>query len=59
MTRPETCGAAGGAISLWVNLIDCPDWAGILSSRASGKTASQIYCKPSLLRYGSPVVALT
>ena len=22
MTRPETCGAEGGAISVWVNVID-------------------------------------
>ena len=32
MTRPETCGAAGGAISLWVNVIDCPQTAGIVTS---------------------------
>ena len=37
MTRPETCDAAGGAaISLWLRLIDCPDWAGVISSRDSG-----------------------
>ena len=30
MTRPETCGAAGGAISLWVRVTDCDD--GIISS---------------------------
>ena len=23
MTRPETCGAAGGAISVWVKIRDC------------------------------------
>ena len=32
MTRPETCDAAGGAISLWVNIIDCPGYVGIISS---------------------------
>ena len=33
MTQPETCGAAGGALSLWVNLIDCNgDRPGIISS---------------------------
>ena len=26
MTRPETCGAAGGAISLWVNVTYCPQY---------------------------------
>ena len=23
MTRPQTCGAAGGAISVWINIADC------------------------------------
>ena len=23
MTRPETCGVAGGAFSVWMNIIDC------------------------------------
>ena len=32
MTRPETCGTAGGAISLWVKVIDCPRYAGIIPS---------------------------
>ena len=32
MTRPETCGAAGGAISLWVKLIE-NNCIGILTSR--------------------------
>ena len=32
MTRPETCGAAGGAINFWIRLIDCPDEGGVISS---------------------------
>ena len=50
MTQSETCGAAGGAISLWVKLIDCPDWSGVLSSRGSG-TGIEIYCRSSAMRY--------
>ena len=23
MTPPETCGVAGGAFSVWMNIIDC------------------------------------
>ena len=33
MTRPETCGAAGGGISLWVKLVtvnSCPRDGGIM-----------------------------
>ena len=43
MTRPETCGAAGGAISLWANLISCSDSA-IISSVAYDLTGSLMYC---------------
>ena len=33
MTRPGTCGAAGGAISLWVNAISCASGlSGIIST---------------------------
>ena len=32
MTDPRTCGAAGGAISLWVKVIDCATSSGIVSS---------------------------
>ena len=44
LTRPETCGAAGGAISLWLRLKDCPDWSGIISTQETG-TGFIIYCK--------------
>ena len=36
MTRPDTCGAAGGAISLWVRFSDCLDWAGVISTYEVG-----------------------
>ena len=50
MTQPETCGAAGGAISIWVNVIQCGAIAdGIVSSCRclSGTCPSRgscIYC---------------
>ena len=48
MTRPETCGAAGGAISVWVNVIECvADRGGIVSSRSSSSSGSVIYCTSS------------
>ena len=43
MTRPDTCGAAGGAISLWLNVNDCP-FGGIVSSDFHPSTTSAIYC---------------
>ena len=50
MTRPETCDAAGGTISLWVNAIECPEYAGIVSSYA-GNTSSMVICAHSEIRY--------
>ena len=42
MTRPETCSAEGGAISLWVKAIDCNGSCGIVSSSESSKYMSEI-----------------
>ena len=53
MTRPETCGAAGGAISLWVNVIECPGNGGIVSSYA-GDTSSLVFCRYDEIRYCYP-----
>ena len=50
MTRPETCSEAGGAISLWINVIDCPSLGGIVSS-VSGSTGSRIFCYGGDIRY--------
>ena len=35
MTLPETCSAAGGAISLWVKVAECKDSAGFISSKST------------------------
>ena len=32
MTQPETCGVAGGAITMWLKVIDCPLGAGIFTT---------------------------
>ena len=37
MTRPETCGAAGGAVSLWVR-VSASSSGGIVSTLAYGFT---------------------
>ena len=34
MTRPETCGAAGGALSLWFKINDCGSGGGVVSTFA-------------------------
>ena len=37
MVNPETCGAAGGAVSLWVNISECTTRrAGIITTRNTG-----------------------
>ena len=43
MTRPETCGVAGGAISVSVNVGDYED-GGIVSTLDPGKTGSAFHC---------------
>ena len=51
MTRPDTCGATGGALSMWMKLVDCPDWSGVISSHESG-TGWTVYCRnPNILRH--------
>ena len=48
MTQPETCGVAGGAISMWVNLISCPNNGGIITSvMKTGSSGLQITCSSS------------
>ena len=49
MTRPETCGAAGGAVSLWMRVIDCPSTGGIVSSYVDFKSYFVIYCETNLV----------
>ena len=56
MTQPETCGAAGGVISVWVNAIECPEVCGIISSWGSGSTESSILLYPSDLMYDSNII---
>ena len=53
MTRAETCGAAGGAISLWVNVIGCIGDGGLVSSGTWGRSGSLIDCQNGLIRYDS------
>ena len=57
MTRPETCGAAGGAISLWAKMIDCPSSAGIVSSYNSG-TGLFIFCNDGDIRYDTLILPI-
>ena len=46
MTRPETCGAAGGAFSVWLRLVDCPHGAGIITTIDDlNKTGFRLWCK--------------
>ena len=58
MTRPETCGAAGGAISLWINANDCDgSICGIITSRKSYRTEFVLLMAP-ILQYDSVIVTL-
>ena len=52
MTRPETCGAAGGAISVWLNVVTCSSSRpGIISSLIDGASGTVMYCNSNDYRY--------
>ena len=54
LAQPETCGAAGSAIRLWVKVIDrCTLHDGIISSYAYGSTGTLVLCQFSFVRYAS------
>ena len=44
MTRPDTCGAAGGAVSLWLKENSCIGVSGMLTARTKSGTGFNIYC---------------
>ena len=50
MAQPETCSAAGGAIILWANFIDCT-FGGIISSLVYGSSGSVIACSDDSFRF--------
>ena len=50
MTRPDTCGTAGGAISMWVNVVDVRV-GGIISSYLTEKSGVGIYCTSQEIWY--------
>ena len=39
MTQPDTCDEAGGAISMWIKVIDCPinESCGIITTLQGGR----------------------
>ena len=51
MTRPETCGAAGGAVSMWLRLADgCLNYGGLLTTRPDSGSGFAVYCLMGNLR---------
>ena len=52
-SQPDICGAAGGAVSFWINVNDCSDWQGIISSQPEGRAGLVIFCHRSILGYYS------
>ena len=48
ITRPDTCGSDGAALSVWLKLTDCQDPDGVISSHtASAFSAGLLVCCPS------------
>ena len=46
-----TCGSAGGAISMWINVIECRIGRIVSSLQSSGTTGSEIYCANGYIGY--------
>ena len=45
LTQPQTCGAVGAAVSLWVKIFDCFSHGGILTtSKNSFNAGFTIFC---------------
>ena len=36
ITRPDTCGQEGAAVSFWLNLIECKEGGGVISTINTG-----------------------
>ena len=50
MTRSETSGVAGGAISLWVKRLDCQGLCGVISSLGYANSGSILFLYNDFLR---------
>ena len=46
MVIPETCGAAGGAVSLWVNVSECDYVGGIITTKNAGAGINIVQLPP-------------
>ena len=52
ITQPDTCGAAGGAVSLWVKVIDCGFDDGIFTTMENTQMRGvAITCYPPNIKY--------
>ena len=49
MTRPETCGVAGGSLSFWMKLRNCPEELGVITTIHSG-TGLMVLCNAGYTR---------
>ena len=50
MTRPDACGVAGGAVSVWLKVVECEN-GGILTTTQNGSsTGLFIRCKYNMFR---------
>ena len=47
MTLPETCGETGGAVSLWINITECAQFDGIVTTANGPTTGFYIVCVDS------------
>ena len=54
MTQPETCGSSGGAVSFWINVVNCTGFQAIrgLITTENGGPGLSIFCLTSIGKIG-------
>ena len=50
ITRPDTCGSDGAALSVWLKLTDCQDKDGVISSHSPSSAGLGVRCSTSQIR---------
>ena len=49
MTHPESCGAAGGAISLWFRVVACGHTTSIVATVSNSTAGYHILCRSRIV----------
>ena len=51
LTIPNSCGSAGAALSLWIRILDCPRYSGIITTQYRIREGFCILCNNDQIRW--------